>query len=370
MGGSSLGELVRVFLEVLVHPNKVLSEQKKKSTIRKGLLVHILAALLPVLLGFHHLLSPKLSWLALLGLVFFIAISLVCILYQLLTVVIIHVVSKVLGGRGRFVEILWLTAVYAIQVSIIGIIILETIKFSGWFLLLYAPCVVYALFLDYKAIRVSHLLSRVKGIIATISSFIVGILLFVSFLFVVYLALIAVFVMGFFGLNYYYGTESTIIQSGDTITYYNTQEGYSFVVPDGWYTTRGNDLVFLERFVGQRYFMKNDSGMIMIYTGGFFQKMMSMEKKEFTPEKCGFLDSGSGAGQMRVTSYKDYGNAKGCETRSLGVGASSGQIMFNGICCGKSTLMINLMISNTTSQAMNQTTSDYEKMMGSIICRG
>jgi hypothetical protein len=363
----SSSNLLRVSLGALVRPLSVFSEEKSKATLKKALVLHLIAPFLLVLFNYHEALDVKLSWFGLLGVGFFFIVLLLAVFLHLLGVAIMHGMSKILEGKGRFVELLWLTGLYSIQLVLVVKAIQLLSGLSGWFSLLYIPFYAYALFLDFWAIRVSHKLSRNRSIVASISTLIVKAVFYAAIILAVYLIVGMLAVVGFLGANYYYGSETAIDKTGNVTVYTNIQEGYSITVPEGWNADENNTLGYM----GYRMFTKDDAGFIMLNEGGVLNKILSWQSQNTTPEACDFMNLKQAGPQQQgisATGYRDYGNARGCEMRGLSKDNGFGQVVFTGTCCEKTPLMVTLQVLNVSTRPVNQTLAEYEALMESITC--
>jgi hypothetical protein len=261
-----------------------------------------------------------------------------------------HLIGKVLDGKGKLTEILWFTGLYSLQLLLLGKLIHLTMSLAGWLALLYIPLIIYGLFLDYHAVKASHLLSRGRSLVTAISAYVFKIMFMVMLGFVLYLLFIVIFMVGWFGGNMLLASDVQVTNEGGHTVYRNLDKGYAFTIPYGWNST-GSAEQEVYKMIGMRAFMKNNSGMIIVWEG-LFTKLS--EEAEFSEADCQTSKAGSGS------VYKDFGNVEGCEV------FSGNQIMFTGTACGSSPIFIQVQFLAFTS--WNETTTAYESMMESLTC--
>jgi len=327
--------------------------------------LHAVAPALMVLLNYYRVLNLESGWTAAFGAGFFLLALFLAFTVHFVGIAVLHVLAKAFDGKGRFVEVLWLTGLYSIQLVIIAKAITLLTAVSGWMLLLVIPFYAYALFLDIKAIEVSHSLSTARSAAAAVLSYVLRAAFLFGVILVVYLLTVVLMVVGFFGANYYYAANATITQAGDATLYTNNDEGYSMTLPAGWETSMEDSMALM----GYRYFSKGDKAYLMVNEGGVLGKLLTESYANVSEERCGMMQPETSYEYPTIsTAYVEYGNARGCETRTISADDNIAQVSFNGICCEKTPLIVMAEVLNATEADINETLREYESVMSSITC--
>jgi len=175
---------LKPFFLVFVRPREVLSSQRRKPHVLAGISIIVFLNLIISTINFFN--PVGIEW-------NLIASILAFIMYlgeYVLAVVIIYGLGRVLGGKGRFSEILWcISLIYAtftaaeIVKTLIGYLLGSifgvnsiTIIVTALLSLLLIPLFIWALYISYLLIRVIHETSRIRSIVVLTTSLIAQII--------------------------------------------------------------------------------------------------------------------------------------------------------------------------------------------------
>ncbi|MBD3388320.1 MAG: hypothetical protein GF416_04520 [Candidatus Altiarchaeales archaeon] len=361
--GSAAG-IFRVFYDVILRPGETLRLQKGRSTWKKGLTAHLAAAAVMIFFHLHRLLYFEDGPSALVGVSAFAMAYLAYSFLQLSGVLIAHLISRLFGGRGRLVEMLWLTGTYAVPLASAAVAVGMLSNMSLWFMAINIPLLAFALCLDMIAIEEAHGLSRPKSVGAVLSSFLMKFIIFAMVAFSAYSASLMALNSGFMGLDRAVNANNVEIldvgQASDTIE----SGGLAFHMPGGWVADRDSKAL---RLFGYRYYVKGDA-VIMIAEGGIISGLLPSDGQEYTGESCRSIEFGMASEPgVKAAEYVEYGLVRGCEARMPG-GDGGVQIIFQGVVCEGHPITLTVVAPDDSSISSEEAVSDYLDLMESISC--
>ncbi|MFH0862652.1 MAG: Yip1 family protein [Candidatus Altiarchaeota archaeon] len=344
---SPMGLSADSFIRVLKHPKEVFDSFTGKGDWKTASLIYLVvlsasavSAYFTPSYGIISNLIPS-GW-------FFPAIFIFSAVSSLMTVCFLHLSSRIFGGDGSFEDVFQCKAVAAVPLTAVSIVIGLLSNVSIFLSFLSYPIVFVALYFDYLIVRSAHSLGSGKSIAAVATSFAASSLIMGG---VIFMLLFGAVISGLSS-----SSPNTVSESNGGLVYSNVESGYVIAFPPGWGQTENGTMMGMRLFSREPQ-VGNSSSLVFLVMEGFMKgAAVSQYGGSFSQEVCSRTNPDS--------IFRDYGNAKGCETLSTKKDKAVGTISFIGrVCSGNEMFIFSYPLSSDESE-------EYHALMSGISCSG